>query len=127
MNVKTNKQLMISFLFCNLLIFFDQITKKAAQFYLKGNDAIPIIKDVFELKYLENTSAAFGMDPISLLHRIFQFQIFNENPELYLNVRMGFFYLITVLVILLLVCVYTKVPNEPRFRFMDYVLLFLKP
>ncbi len=124
MNVKTNKQLMISFLFCNLLVFFDQITKKAAQFYLKGNDAIPIIEDVFELKYLENTSAAFGMDPISLLHKIFQFQIFNDNPELYLNIRMGFFYLITIIVIVLLSYVYTRIPNETRFRFMDYILLF---
>lgn len=124
MNVKTSRRLVISFLFCNLLIFLDQITKKAAQFYLKGNDAIPILKDVFELKYLENTSAAFGMDPISFLHKIFQFQIFNENPELYLNVRMGFFYLITILVIILLSYVYTKIPNETRFRFMDYILLF---
>lgn len=124
MKFKTNKQILFSVLFVNILIFLDQITKKAAQFYLKGNEAIPIIKDVFELKYLENTSAAFGMDPISLLHKIFKFEIFNNNPQLYLNVRMGFFYLITFLVILILIKVYTKIPNEKRFIFLDVVLLF---
>lgn len=124
MRTKTNKQILFSVILVNILIFLDQITKKVAQLHLKNNDAIPIIPEVFELKYLENTSAAFGMDPISLLHKIFQFDIFTNNPELYLNVRMGFFYLITFVVILILIHIYTRIPNEKRFRYLDYVLLF---
>ena len=124
MRTKTNKQILFSVILVNILIFLDQITKKVAQLHLKNNDAIPIIPEVFELKYLENTSAAFGMDPISLLHKIFQFDIFTNNPALYLNVRMGFFYLITFVVILILIHIYTRIPNEKRFRYLDYVLLF---
>ena len=79
----------------------DQFTKYLAVTFLKDQPAIPIIKEVFELKYLENTSAAFGMDPVSLLHNIFQFAIFLENPQLYLNVRMTFFYIFTIAMIFL--------------------------
>ena len=124
MKAKSSKQFIFSVIFVSNLILLDQITKKLALLQLKNNEPISIIKDVFELKYLENTSAAFGMDPISLLHRIFKFELFNQNPELYLNVRMGFFYLITFAVILLLIYVYTRIPNEKRFLYMDYVLLF---
>lgn len=124
MKFKSGKQIFISVFFVNFLIFLDQITKKMAQNNLKGSESIPIIKDVFELKYLENTSAAFGMDPVSLLHKIFQFDIFNRNPELYLNVRMGFFYFITITVIILLMYIYIKIPNEKRFLYLDFVLLF---
>lgn len=124
MNLKSNKQILRSVLFVNLLIFLDQITKKAALFYLKGKPSIPIIPGVFELQYLENTSAAFGMDPISLLHKIFSFEVFDNNPAFYLEVRMGFFYVVTIAVILLLMYVYGKIPNEKRYIYMDYILLF---
>ena len=93
--------------------------------FLKDKPAIPIIKDVFELQYLENTSAAFGMDPISFLHKIFQFDIFNNNPILYLNVRMGFFYLLTIVMIWLLGLLYLRIPNEKRFCYLDWIILFM--
>lgn len=124
MNLKSKKQIMFSVIFVNVLIFLDQITKKIAEIYLKGRDSIPIIKNVFELKYLENTSAAFGMDPISFLHKIFNFEVFNSNPELYLNIKMGFFYILTISIILLFCFMYTKVPNGKRFVYIDYILLF---
>ena len=73
MKAKSSKQFIFSVIFVSNLILLDQITKKLALLQLKNNEPISIIKDVFELKYLENTSAAFGMDPISLLHRIFKF------------------------------------------------------
>ena len=43
------------------LVWLDQYTKKLAVAYLKGKDAIAVWKDVFELRYLENRGAAFGM------------------------------------------------------------------
>lgn len=125
MKLKSNKQILLSVVFVNILIFIDQITKQLAETYLKGNSSIPIIKDVFELKYLENTSAAFGLDPISILHNIFQFEVFLNDSELYLNVRMGFFYILTFFVIIALIFVYVRIPNEKRFKFLDYILLFI--
>lgn len=125
MKRKTSKQFYLSTVFVAILVAFDQITKKLAVLYLKDKPAIPIIKDVFELEYLENASAAFGMDPISLLHRIFQFEIFNTNPQLYLNVRMGFFYLLTIVMIILLGLLYMRIPSEKRFRYLDWIVLFM--
>ena len=124
MKSKSKKQLFVGFILINILIFLDQITKKLAVLYLKDQPSIPIIQDVFELKYLENTSAAFGMDPISLLHKWFQFEVFTNNPELYLSVRMGFFYVLTLCVTLLLIFVFTKIPNVKRYKYIDIVLIF---
>lgn len=44
-----------------LLILADQFTKHLAVMYLKEKPAVPIIRDVLELSYLENRGAAFGM------------------------------------------------------------------
>lgn len=125
MRAKTKKQFILSTVIVAVLVVIDQITKAIAVMFLKDKPAIPIIKDVFELKYLENTSAAFGMDPISLLHKVFQFEIFHTNPELYLNVRMGFFYLLTFVMIWLLGLLYLRISNEKRFRYMDWIMIFM--
>ncbi len=45
----------------SLLIAIDQFTKYLAETYLAGTSGISIIPGVFELYYLENTGAAFGM------------------------------------------------------------------
>lgn len=60
--MKTKKSLLIcgSF-FSLLLILLDQWSKYLAVHYLAGNTGIPLIAGVFELFYLENTGAAFGM------------------------------------------------------------------
>ena len=122
---KNKKTFLNSTIFVLILIGLDQLTKYLAVICLKDKPAIPIIKDIFELKYLENTSAAFGMDPISLLHNVFQFDIFNQNPGFYLNVRMGFFYILTISMILLFIWIFFKVPMLKRFVFIDYILLFM--
>ncbi len=44
-----------------LLIFFDQATKGLAVRFLKGQKPFVIWDGVFELRYLENRGAAFGM------------------------------------------------------------------
>ena len=44
-----------------LLVIFDQFTKYLAVLFLKGQDPFVILPGVFELHYLENRGAAFGM------------------------------------------------------------------
>lgn len=43
------------------LTFLDQLTKHLAMIHLKDQPAIPLIKGVLELQYLENRGAAFGI------------------------------------------------------------------
>ncbi len=43
------------------LILLDQVTKELAVRFLKGQDPVIIWNGVFELRYLENRGAAFGM------------------------------------------------------------------
>lgn len=120
---KSKKNILFSTIIVCFLIFIDQFTKKLAFLFLKDKNPIPIIQDVFELRYLENQSAAFGMDPISFLHNIFSFSIFNENPQLFLNVKMGFLVVLTISIVILLCVVYTRIPVERKFRYMDWILI----
>ena len=55
------KQYIIALLGIAAAVFIDQITKYLAVLYLKGKPAKVIIDGVFELQYLENRGAAFGM------------------------------------------------------------------
>ena len=122
---KNKKSFLISGITVFVLVLLDQFTKYLAVIFLKDKPAIPIIKDIFELKYLENTSAAFGMDPVSLLHNIFHFEIFNQDPRLYLNVRMVFFYILTLGMIVLFVWIFNRIPNIKRFIFLDLIFIFI--
>lgn len=51
----------LDLLFFVLLVILDQITKNLAVLYLKDKPAIVLWEGVFELHYLENSGAAFGM------------------------------------------------------------------
>lgn len=44
-----------------ILIFLDQLTKYLITKYLELYDSIPIIKDVFEIHYIRNSGAAWGI------------------------------------------------------------------
>ena len=125
MEKKDKRTLVYSGILALILIVLDQLTKYLAVKGLKDKPAIPIIKDIFELKYLENSSAAFGLDPVSLLHQIFQFDIFVENPELYLSTRMCFFYVFTFAMILAFIWIFVKVPKHKRMIPLDLILIFL--
>ena len=48
---------------CSIILFvmLDQFTKYLASTYLKGGNSISLIKGVFQLHYLENRGAAFGL------------------------------------------------------------------
>ena len=45
----------------SLLLGLDQVTKHLAVIHLKEQEPLPFIQDVFELQYLENFGAAFGV------------------------------------------------------------------
>jgi len=51
----------LDLLFFILLVILDQITKNLAVLHLKDKPAIVLWDGVFELHYLENSGAAFGM------------------------------------------------------------------
>lgn len=76
-----------------ILILLDQLTKYLAVTMLKAQEAFVILKGVFELRYLENRGAAFGV----------------------LQGKKVFFVIVTVLMVLLLIYVYGKIPLEKRF------------
>lgn len=60
-NIKRKSILFIDFLMMFILIGLDQYTKHLAVVNLKDKPAVPIIEGIFELSYLENRGAAFGM------------------------------------------------------------------
>lgn len=82
-----------------LLLGFDQLTKKLAVTHLKGKPAIPILKDIFELQYLENHGAAFGL---------------MQNQR---GLLLGF----TIIILILLIVFYLKLPFEKHFLPLRFV------
>ena len=76
-----------------LLIFLDQWTKYLAVKNLKDQASFVILRGVFELHYLENRGAAFGV----------------------LQGKKIFFVTVTVLMIVLLIYVYGRIPAERHF------------
>lgn len=51
----------MAFFLTAIIIILDQVTKYAAIKYLKNQRPIVIIKDYFQLNYVENRGAAFGI------------------------------------------------------------------
>lgn len=76
-----------------LLVFVDQVSKYLAVAKLKDQASFVILKGVFELHYLENHGAAFGV----------------------LQGKKFFFITVTVLMIALLIYVYGRIPVEKHF------------
>ena len=98
-----------------LLIAIDQFTKWLAYTHLYQKPDVSVIDGVFQLKYLENDSAAFSLDPVSILHRIFHFTYFDSHPEAFLMAKMNFFAVLTIVVLVLLAIVYQRIPLNRRF------------
>ena len=86
-----------------VLILLDQLTKKAAVLQLKGQEAVPVIKDIFELYYLENRGAAFGI----------------------LQGRQSVFLIIAIAAMVILVYIYVKMPVSRRFMLLRVLLVFI--
>ena len=77
-----------------VLVALDQITKLLAVKYLNGQPPIVILDGIFELKYLENHGAAFGI----------------------LQNKQYFFWILTILVILGLIWFYLfRIPDDKKY------------
>lgn len=69
------------------LLGFDQGSKSLAVARLRGKPAIPVFSGVFELRYLENTGAAFGiLQDQRLLLLLFTLLIFAALVVVYLRI-----------------------------------------
>lgn len=86
-----------------LLLLIDQLTKLWAVKILKPIGSIPIIRNVLEIYYVENRGAAFGI---------------MQNKQ-------WFFLLITVAVLIGLVWVFGKIPEEKHFMPLKVCLYFV--
>lgn len=101
--MKKRRFFLKAFLLLALLIAFDQYSKLLAIRYLYEQNPIEIIPGVFELHYLRNAGAAFG---------IFQ------------N-RQTFFLLTTVIVVLAIILLLYRLPEERKFSFLKWDLILL--
>lgn len=94
MNKKNQiKHVLWAALFLLILVIVDQGTKKLALHYLYEQEPIEILPGIFELHFLVNRGAAFG--------------ILQNHPY--------FFAGITVIVLIALIYVYGKIPFEKRY------------
>ena len=91
---------LISFI---LLILFDQWTKSLAVANLMNQEPFVIMKDVFQLRYLENRGAAFGM----------------------MQGQQTFFVISALIAVIVITYVYFKLPWEKRFHPLRAVVLFI--
>lgn len=106
-----------------VLLILDQATKLLADSFLRANTEFVLIPGVFELHYLENRSAAFGIDPVSLLQKLLSIAYFDEHPEVFLLCKMGFFVVLTMAVSIGIIWFYRRIPQERRFVPMRIALL----
>ncbi len=87
-----------------LLIVLDQLTKFLAVAHLKNQAAISILPGVFELSYLENRGAAFSI----------------------LQNQRTFFLILTPILLILIVFFYLRqIPDEPRYRWLNYIAILI--
>lgn len=91
------------FIGCVLLILLDQVTKLLALQNLIGQNPVTLIPDVFQLLYVENRGAAFGI----------------------LQNRQWVFLIITVIVLAALVWALPKIPQERHFLPLTLCLCFI--
>lgn len=104
---KTNmkKKVLWGLISAVFLIFLDQWTKWLAVTHLKGQDAFVLFDGIFELRYLENRGAAFGM---------------MQNKQI-------FFIIMTVFLLLIIGYIYLfRIPNEKHYFVMNFIaILFI--
>ena len=121
---KTNKVMGLSVLTIIMLVILDQLTKFQAVVKLRNGSPFVIIDGVFELRYLENQSAAFGFDIVSFFQKIFKIKYFTENPEAFLTAKMVIFAIVTIAVVILLMIFYSRIPQTKRFLGINLILIF---
>lgn len=98
------KKYIVAIIAIIVMVIFDQFTKWLVVMNLKDHDPIVLINDVFELRYLENRGAAFG---------IFQ------NQQI-------MFILMTAIIMVLVIALFIKLPsNNKRFLPMEIICVFI--
>ena len=103
MNKKKRRQLAVDILLAMLLIAIDQTTKYFAVTNLMNQKPWVIWEGVFELHYLENRGAAFGM----------------------LQGQKLFFVLISVIILAVILYVLIKVPYQKMYTKLHITLVFI--
>ncbi len=105
MNFKNNKRisLITDFILCVLLIALDQVTKYFAVRYLKDKPAIVLAEGIFELRYLENRGAAFGM---------------LQNQKV-------FFIIVSLIVLAAIAYLLFKMPQEKKYVPLHFLLVLI--
>ena len=106
-----------------LLVLLDQLTKILATIKLKGQEPFVILKGIFQLRYLENESAAFSFDPVSLVYRIFHITYFDTHPEVFLACKMIFLVGLTTVVLVILGIIYRRIPWNRHFLPLNLALV----
>lgn len=102
-NVSKVKHIPLALLAVVFLIGIDQITKYWAVIKLKDQDSFVIIRNVFELLYLENQGAAFGL----------------------LQGKKVLFLTLTVAFVIFIVYIYFHMINIQKFRPLRILIVFL--
>ena len=86
-----------------IMVLIDQKTKALAVLFLKGKEPYVIIKNVFELCYLENKGAAFGV----------------------LQGAKWFFLILTAVIFIITLLFYIKTPAKRHFTLLNITLILL--
>lgn len=102
-NTKRRLILLADFAVMLLLIALDQYTKHLAVINLKDRPAVSVIEGIFELKYLENRGAAFGM----------------------LQNQKAFFVLIACIILVAICYVLFKMPNKKKYIWLHILLVLI--
>lgn len=86
----------------SVVFLFDRFTKMLVQRFLEEGQSIPVIKNVFHLTYYRNPGAAFNVLPY----------------------RTGFFIAIALVVLLVIIYYYNKIPADKPYARIALILEF---
>ena len=101
---KRMKRGIVGAVIATLLVILDQFTKYLAVVHLKDQANIVLLEGVFELQYLENRGAAFGI---------------MQGQKL-------FFVLFTSIAMIGIIWFFlNKIPEEKKYRFLDIICILL--
>ncbi len=90
---KRTKNYIVAFILAAAGVVLDQWSKHLAVVYLKDKNSLDLIPGVFQLTYLENRGAAFGI----------------------LQGKQWFFYISTIAVMAVIIWLYIKIPATKRY------------
>lgn len=92
-----NFKYIVSVIIIPIVFILDQLSKKWAMSNLKGKPAIDIIDGFFDLRYVENPGAAWG--------------IFGSMSD---SLRKPFFIIVSIIAVIFIIYFFIKVKNEQR-------------